>query len=370
MTNVTELNLTKSYLNIGNFTLKALNASIVASKFPVKACSPSVPVFNGSVCVACPNGTYILLNNYQCYVPPFVTNITELNHTGHYINSSNVTLQTILAQIKKAKFPVKACPASKPLYDGTKCMGCPSSLYYFDLSNNTCYLPKNVSNISALAISHRFISQPNHTLLTIEAAINASKLPVNTCPSTKPLYNNNTCVGCPQGEYFDLKNLTCYKPKLTSNVTALNLTGKAVSIGIYSLKNMASNISNSVLPLKPCNSSVPLFNGTACIACNSSQFYDLRSLKCISSRLVSNVKALNATNKTVATGQYTLAYLQKQINSQVLPTKACPTSTPLFNGSSCVACAPNQYYLIETLKCYTPVYSSNVGALTTSGNVV
>ena len=99
-------------------------------------------------------------------------------------------------------------------------------------------------------------------------------------------------------------------------------------------------------------------------------YYDIRTLKCISSLLVSNVTALNATNKSVPTGQYTLANLQKQINAQVLPHKPCPSATPLYNGSQCVACAPNQYYLLETLKCYTPVFSSNVAALSASGAVV
>ena len=204
----------------------------------------------------------------------------------------------------------------------------------------------------------------------MESAINASKLPRRACPSTKPLYNGSVCINCPSGEYYDLKNLSCYRPKLASNVTALNLSGKAVSIGSYSLTNMASNISNSVFPLEPCPAAKPLFNRTHCVNCPPHEYYDLRNFKCISSRLVTNINSLNATNRTVATGHYTLAFIQSQIKSQVLPTKPCPSATPLYNGSQCVACGAKQYYLLETLQCYTPVYSSNVNALTSSGNVV
>lgn len=66
-------------------------------------------------------------------------------------------------------------------------------------------------------------------------------------------------------------------------------------------------------------------------------------------------------------GQYTLTYLQAQIAAVNLPTQVCPSTTPFFNGLACVSCPAGQYYLIETLSCYTPVYSSNVNALQSSG---
>ena len=156
-----------------------------------------------------------------------------------------------------------------------------------------------VTNVSELAMANNYIASPNNTLLTIETAINASKYPVRECPASKPIFNKTNCSSIPAGEFVFLKNLTCYKPKLASNVSALNLSGQAVSIGIHSLAVMARNISNSVLPLQPCPSKKPLFNGTACIGCPPKQFYDIRSLKCISSRLVSNVKAINATNRSI-----------------------------------------------------------------------
>ena len=171
-------------------------------------------------------------------------------------------------------------------------------------------------------------------------------MPVSVCPSSKPLFNGSICLGCPSGYYFDLKNLTCYKPLLASNVTALNNSNRSVSIGTYSLKNIAINISSSVLPLQPCPSSKPLYNGTHCIACAPPFYYDLRTLKCIKARLVSNIAGLNATNKSVATGQYTLSFINRQISALVLPVQLCPSSKPLYNGSQCIACKPHQYYLL------------------------
>ena len=104
---------------------------------------------------------------------------------------------------------------------------------------------------------------------------------------------------------------------------------------------MALNISNAPFPLEPCPASKPLYNGSHCIVCNGSLYYDLRSLKCIAARLVTNVAALNATNKTVPIGRHNLTSIKMQNAALVLPYKLCPASNPLYNGSQCVACPPN-----------------------------
>ena len=345
VSNTTALNQSKMFVNQGNATLSNIAAKTAALVLPYAHCPSSAPLFNGSNCIKCPSGTYYLLSNLTCYTPQVVTNTALLLKTNKYINIGNSTLSALNKSVSSSGLPVNACNASAPVFNGTHCIGCPPGSYFF-LNNLTCYHAKNVSNITALAIQHRYISRPNHTLLTIEAAINASKLPVSICPSSRPLFNGSACLGCPSGQYFDLKNLSCYKPSLGSNVKALNLSAKSVSIGSFSLKNLASNISSSPLPIQPCPSSKPLYNGSHCIGCNSSQYYDLRSLKCISAKLVSNIAALNATNKTVAIGHYTLAFIQNQIKAMVLPVQVCPASKPLFNGSQCVACPPTEYYLL------------------------
>jgi hypothetical protein len=426
VTNITELNMTNTYYNIGNATLTALNASIAASLYPVQSCPSHTPYFNGSVCMACPNGTYYLLGknnlislNETCMKPVFVTNLTAVanasygvgnyslynvssrqtvlaatqkiiscpfsaplaltngscspcNLSTHYVDLKRLTcnksvLVSDFAVLKKSRViqagaanmtmfmksqlkttngtPPAYCPASKPLYNGRVCIACNATQYY-NLVGLTCYNPKNATNVTALALGHHYVHIQNYTLLNIERMINASKMPLNACPSSAPLFNGSQCIACNSSTYYDLKNLSCYTPHLASNVTALKMTNRSVSIGVYSLTNMAINISSSVYPLQPCPSKTPLFNGSQCIACNSSAYYDLRSLKCIMARQVSNVTALNATNKTIALGQYNLTALQMQIKALVVPYKPCPASAPLFNGSQCVACSPHQYYLL------------------------
>jgi hypothetical protein len=153
-------------------------------------------------------------------------------------------------------------------------------------------------------------------------------------------------------------------------VTALNLSNKAVQIGSYTLKKLAFAINSSFYPLEACPSSAPLYNGSHCIACNKSYYYDLRSLKCINAQLVSNVNALNATNKTIAFGIYNLSALVSQISALVVPYKPCPASKPLFNGTICKVCPPSEYYNLETLKCYKPLYASNITALNASARLL
>jgi hypothetical protein len=155
-----------------------------------------------------------------------------------------------------------------------------------------------------------------------------------------------------------------------SNVTALNQTNRFVNLGRYTLANLELNISNSIYPLLPCPDTLPLWNGSQCIGCLPTEYYDLKSLKCIHARNVSNLTALNATGRVVVVGQYSLAYLANQINSSLIPVQECPAALPFFDGTQCVACPAGQYYLIETLSCYTPLFSSNVSALNASGRVV
>lgn len=62
--------------------------------------------------------------------------------------------------------------------------------------------------------------------------------------------------------------------------------------------------------------------------------------------IVSNVAVLKQSGHVVQIGQYSLPFLSAQIAASNVPTQSCPASAPLFNGSQCVGCAGNQYYLI------------------------
>ena len=86
----------------------------------------------------------------------------------------------------------------------------------------------------------------------MEASIFASPLPVLMCPPHHALFNGSICIGCNNGSYYDLQNLTCYTPQLASNISALNATHRYVDIGSYTLVNMANSINNALVPSQPC----------------------------------------------------------------------------------------------------------------------
>ena len=104
--NVAYLNSSNNYINVGNSTLAALNASIVNNPYPVNACPISAPVFNGTGCFACPSGTYYLLNNFTCYHPQQVSNISALN-ASNILVINNITLNYISAIIANNSYPVQ-----------------------------------------------------------------------------------------------------------------------------------------------------------------------------------------------------------------------------------------------------------------------
>ena len=104
VSNIHALNATGKVVNIGNATLFNLAANITAIPFPVLICTPGHPLFNGTACEACPNGTYYLIKNHSCYTPGFVTNIPYFIKSGQYLNFT--ALSAISLKINKRAYPV------------------------------------------------------------------------------------------------------------------------------------------------------------------------------------------------------------------------------------------------------------------------
>ena len=94
VSNVSALSASHKVLPYKGITLPILNATIKAIVLPVVECPSLYPLFNGTLCVTCPNGTYYLLKNNTCYVPQVVTNVTQLYSTNTYVN---VGLKTLVA---------------------------------------------------------------------------------------------------------------------------------------------------------------------------------------------------------------------------------------------------------------------------------
>ena len=136
---------------------------------------------------------------------------------------------------------------------------------YYNLQGLTCYSPLLVSNVKGIAASHRYIQHNNFTLNNIELAINSSVLPVLPCQASAPLFNGTSCFACISPKFYNLIDSKCFSTQLSSNVSALNATGRYVNIGSFTLVNLENNISSQVLPSATCPASQPLFNGSVCL---------------------------------------------------------------------------------------------------------
>jgi hypothetical protein len=137
-----------------------------ANGTPVINCSASQPLYNGTHCIACPNGTYYLLSNLSCYTPQFVSNTTALNATNRYVNLGSYNLINLAYSINSSPYPSHACPATAPLYNGSACVACANGTYY-DLKSLICISSRYATNITALNATGRYwaIGQYNLTYL-------------------------------------------------------------------------------------------------------------------------------------------------------------------------------------------------------------
>lgn len=175
--NITALNATNHIMPYNNYTLAKLAASIAALPYPVQPCPASAPMFNGTHCVNCTNGTYYMLYNLSCYHPHMVTNITKLNITQIYIDVGNYTLANLKASILALNIPVKVCPTNKPLYNGSQCMECKPGEFY-NLKYLNCQRPNYISNILAMRTAGNYLSAAPFTLTALQNAANQVPYPI------------------------------------------------------------------------------------------------------------------------------------------------------------------------------------------------
>ena len=376
--NTTELFLSGRAVSVGNHTLKNLNVSIVNDPYPVVICPRSAPIFNGTGCVYCPKGTYYLMNNYTCYTPHPITNITALKASKFVLPYKGVTLTTLEAALVKIPVPVYNCPGSFPLYNGTNCVVCPLGTYYL-LNNNTCYVPQVVTNVTELKTTGRYVNVGNHTLFNIAAKIAASKFPVIHCPSSDPVYNGSGCVRCLPSQFYNLGNLSCQNPTIITNTVALKLLNKYLVSPNYNMTTIEVANSKVPFPFKECPSTAPLFNGTSCIVCKN-KLYDLVNKVCASCAsgyyyldkinicvpVPKYYPNLNNTNWIVdnSSGLSQLIAMRNQrklLNGSIM----CPNSAPDFNIkiNSCGKCPTGQFWNYQSLTCVSCTNGSSFNAV-------
>ena len=279
-------------------------------------------------CVKC-NGT---VDNVTAICHHYVTRLTNLNASG--IILPNGTNLTSFAQLQKQVVgPVAVCPASAPYAVGykcvacnstnstnssgavyfnatsQKCMKCPANLYY-DSVLRTCNSPINITNTSALV---NYFGAGNYSLANVTARLKALSLTRKTfaCPASAPLaLKNGSCVSC-NGTYFvNLTSMTCIKGVRVSNFAVLNKS-RVIQIGNATLANLKIQQYKLAkrtppVPTVYCPASKPLYNGRICIACNSTQYFNLQGLVCYNPKNASNITALAISHRYVSFTNHTL----------------------------------------------------------------
>ena len=220
VTNVSALNISQRYANYLGVTLNYINASISQQKYPVVACPSTSPLFDGVNCIHCQLGTYYLLSNSSCYTPHLVTNVSYLGIMKNYVEVGNATFLSLSNSIHSSKLPVVACNSSTPVFNGKTCMACPKGTFYA-LNNFTCLTPHFVANIAQLVKAKNYIEVGSATIASLSQAISASKIPVQSCNPSTPVFNGVHCMACPNGTFYVLSNFTCYTPHFVTNVSQL-----------------------------------------------------------------------------------------------------------------------------------------------------
>lgn len=107
VTNVTHLNLTNLYVDVGTHTLVAIEAAIVAAHLPVMYCPAKRPLFNGTFCIECKPGQFYNLGNLSCQNPNYISNILALKLAGNYLQTSTYNLSTLQHAVNMVPNPIK-----------------------------------------------------------------------------------------------------------------------------------------------------------------------------------------------------------------------------------------------------------------------
>jgi hypothetical protein len=223
-TNITAVNLTHRVLERDNNTLQSLKDIIIKDNLPTKDCPEATPMLSAGVCIECPAPKYYDIKSRSCYKPLFRTNIEALQKSHRYIEIDNHTLKALNDSINKQVLPTQPCSEAAPILDASgTCHHCSEGEFYL-LSNLTCIKAKNATNVEALTKSKLYIEDSTHTLQAIGDMIKKDPYPSGPCPEATPILKDNSCFGCPKGQYVFLSNSTCYQPENATNIDSLNKT--------------------------------------------------------------------------------------------------------------------------------------------------
>lgn len=148
------------------------------------------------------------------------------------------------------------------------------------LSNYTCYKAKTFTNTNALKALKNVVERGNGTFAFIEGEIKNQTNPVGICDGSTPMFDGNACINCSDKQYYVLDKQKCESAVILSNTDAIILSAKYVETAQMNMTKLEEQNKNTPYPKQTCPSEAPLFNGTACISCQTS-LYELDLKKCI-----------------------------------------------------------------------------------------
>ena len=177
-----------------------------------------------------------------------VSNIVALKLSGNYLIAKNYNMTTLQASINKVPYPVRACPSSAPLYNGSVCIACTTT--YYDIFNKKCascasgYFYNSTTHMCQ--IIPQYYPNLNSTFWIVKNSTGLKQLinMTNTrkllkgakmCPNNTPDFNihTNTCVNCPKGQYWNYFNYTCMACPTGMLVDPNTKTCAKKLIGVY-----------------------------------------------------------------------------------------------------------------------------------------
>lgn len=243
------------------------------------------------------------VNVRQCVAAPNATYLTQLEGTNWVTangNFSNVLKQRagIVAAANGTHLPY--CHESAPYYDGIQCINCD---YQFNLTLLKCVSSPNGTVYDDNL--HTYVVPENHKQTNVKASnlLSDSPLMNNTsvpdCNLTNPFYDGNACISCPQPFIlFDVSTKTC-------------------------------------------------------VTCESDKIYNSSTLKC-DKRPITLISTnfnnlLGTPSKSIP--QFKADVLDKVNNSDTIINQ-CSDPNQYSNYSACFTCRSNEYFNVETLKCF------------------
>lgn len=272
-------------------------------------------MFNDTSCIKCSDKEYYVLDKKKCEPAVYITNTDSITLSGNYVETSKVNMTSLIDQNKNVPQPKVACPTETPLFNGTACVSCKTSLYeleqkkcitcisthYFDSKSHSC---KEKPNYYPNLTNKLWVVSTDKGKDNLQALVNERKALKNPleCPIDKPHFNNDTqnCLKCADKEYFDYDTKKCQACGTGEEVDYNTRKCAKRLVGVYQTNLNTHNLLFEGKPkaqfqeeydnnkknypsIQDCPTDKPYFDGFACITCPAgNSLFSLDSKLCTS----------------------------------------------------------------------------------------